>query len=188
MLPHSGLPARAGSAHAPPPEGPALPVTSGSGTASSSALQSAPAVWLAKVAEAWVVAKTVFWWTAFRAWPLQPSLKLRPVASLAALVPQLFRPAESPAASGGQLFPRRASAIPLGCASSEEAAPRVPWAWRSGKRRKQALVPRLPAMDSEPTARSEAPVTACRSGAGRRRGCAGLLWARVSGHSLTSSN
>ena len=30
-----------------------------------------------------------------------------------------------------------------------------------------------------PTARSEAPVTACRSGAGLRRGCAGLLRARV---------
>lgn len=189
MLPHSGLPARAGSAYAPPPKDPAFPLTSGRGTASSSALQSAPAVWLAKVEEVRVVAKTLFWWAAVRAWPLQPSSKLRPGASLVALVPQLFRPAESPAASGSQLFPRRASGIPLGCASSgKEAAPRVPRAWRSGKRREQALVPRLPAMDShrqlDPRPR-EAPVTACRSGAGRRRGCAGLLRARVSGHSLT---
>lgn len=78
MLPHSGLPARAGSAHAPPPKDPALPLTSGRGTASSSALQSAPAVWLAKVEEVRVVAKTLFWWPAVRAWPLQALLEASP--------------------------------------------------------------------------------------------------------------
>lgn len=128
----------------PRPEKTRPPLMSGRGTASSSALQSAPAVWLAKVEEVRVVARP-----SSGGRPSEPGRSSPPRSFALVLLSWLWSPSCS--------APARLWYPPWVCIEWRKAAPRVPRAWRSGKRREQALVPRLPAMDSHRQLDPEAP-------------------------------